>query len=501
MSESNQVHTVKRGLMTASIWNVISNLGTQTATFAIFLILARLLAPSDFGMVAASMAFIDITRGIMLGGIPEALIQRKEWNDDDASAAFWLNLIAGSVFTLLILMTAIVAQEYSSNGITWFVLSALASTLIIDGLRGVHEAHLRRNFRYKVLAVRSVVASVIAGIVGIVIALAGGGVWALVFQRILTSAMQTMIIWSSDVFKPRFVSLRGKNVRDLLKFSTGVLWARSLGQINRRLADIVLAALAGPHVLGLYRVGTRSLDYIMNGTVTPIQSATLSAFARLQDGESRARAYVRSTEFTALTTIPAAIGAGAIAPDFIQFAFGAKWAASAWPMILLSFGIIPMTYMHYFQAAMQAAGRPTAASGPELLRLTAGAIILSIAAPFGLVAASFGEMLRRYIVSPSVILVLRRELGISWRDAFEILGVPAFWSVIMFAAIVACRHTVLADQTILIRLACSVIVGAVVYAGGILLVSRRFTRRIVSSIAPVLPGKFQRLAQALLKLL
>lgn len=501
MSEGNQVDTVKRGLMTASIWNVISNLGTQTATFAIFLILARLLTPSDFGMVAVSMAFIDITRGVMLGGIPEALIQRKEWVEEDASAAFWLNLIAGSVFTLLILIVAIVAQNYASNGQTWFVLAALASTLVIDGLRGVHEAHLRRNFRYKVLAVRSVIASVIAGILGIILAYAGGGVWALVLQRILTSAMQTVIIWSSDVFKPRLVSLRGQNVRDLLKFSTGVLWARSLGQINRRLADIVLGALAGPHVLGLYRVGTRSLDYILNGTVNPIQSATLSAFARLQNSESRARAYVRSTEFTALTTIPAVIGAGAIAPDFIHFAFGAKWAESAWPMILLSFGIIPMTYQHYFQAAMQAAGRPTAASGPELVRLTVGAIILSIAAPFGLVAASYGEMLRRYIVSPSVVYVLRRELGITWRDAIEMVGVPAMWSVIMFAVIVTCRHTILADLPILVRLACSVGIGLVVYAGGIMLISRRFTRRIISSIAPVLPGKFQRPAQALLRLL
>lgn len=501
MSEKKQVDSVKRGLMTASIWNVISNLGTQTATFAIFLILARLLTPSDFGMVAVSMAFIDITRGIMLGGIPEALIQRKEWDDRDASAAFWLNLIAGSIFTLLILIVAIVAQNYSSNGKTWFVLAALASTLVIDGLRGVHEAHLRRNFRYKVLAVRSVAASIIAGVFGVIVAVAGGGVWALVIQRISTSAMQTVIIWSSDVFKPQIVPLRGQNVRDLLKFSTGVLWARSLGQINRRLADVVLGAIAGPHVLGLYRVGTRSLDYILNGTVTPIQSATLSAFARLQSSESRARAYVRSTEFTALTTIPAVIGAGAIAPDFIQFAFGAKWAESAWPMMLLSFGIIPMTYMHYFQAAMQAAGRPTAASGPELFRLIVGAIILSIAAPFGLVVASYGEVLRRYIVSPSVILVLRRELGISWRDAFEMVGVPAFWSVMMFAAIVVCRHTLLTDLPIIVRIACSVSIGMVVYACGILLVSRGFTRRIISTIAPVLPGKFQRFAQALMKLL
>lgn len=487
--------------MTASIWNVISNLGTQTATFAIFLILARLLSPSDFGIVAASMAFIDITRGVMLGGIPEALIQRKDWDDDEASAAFLLNVIAGFIFTSLIIIVAIAAQTYAENGKTWFVLAALASTLLIDGLRGVHEARLRRNFRYKVLAVRSVTASIIAGILGIIVAYAGGGVWALVVQRILTSSMQTLIIWSSDAFKPRLVSLRGEKVQELLKFSMGVLWARSLGQINRRLADLMLAALAGSQILGLYRVGTRSLDYILNATVTPIQSATLSAFARIQNEESRARAYVRSTEFTALTTIPAAIGAGAIAPDFVQFAFGAKWAASAWPMILLSFGIIPMTYMHYFQAAMQAAGRPAAASGPELWRLAVGAVILSIAAPFGLIAASFGEMLRRYVVAPSVIKVLRRELGISWREAVEMVGVPAFWSIIMFAAIFTCRYTVLAEQSIVLRLAISVALGAVVYGLGLLLVSRRFTRRIISSIQPVLPDRFQRPAKALLRLL
>lgn len=485
-----EVHAVKRGLFSASIWSIAANLGTQTATFIIFLILARLLTPSDFGMVAIAMAFIDISRGVMLGGIPEALIQRKEWDEEEASAAFWINMAASLLFLLVILAGALVAATiFHSRSLGWMVLAALSFTLIIDSLRAVHEAHLRRTFSYKLLAKRSVAASILAGIAGIVAAFLGAGVWALVVQRMATSAIQTVVLWSSDVFRPRRVSLRTQSVKDLTRFGTSVLGARLLGQINRRLADFILGNFGGTHLLGLYRVGTRSLDYILSATVSPIQNATLSAFSRLQSSESRARAYVRSTQFTALTTIPAFLGAGAISQDFIIFAFGHKWDASAWPMMMLAFGVIPMTYAHYFQTAMQAAGRPAAASGPELLRLTVGAIILAAAAPFGLIWASSAEALRRYIVAPHIIQVLKRELGLSWRDAFHMVSIPAFWSILMFAVVVLARNTVLISLPIAPRLVICVLMGGAIYAFGMLVVSRGYTRDVWKSIEPAMPKK------------
>jgi PST family polysaccharide transporter len=495
--EPRSAHQVKKKLFSASIWSIVASLGTQGSTFVIFVILARLLEPKDFGLVAFATVFIDLTRGIMLGGIPEALIQRKVWSNAAASTAFWLNILAGGVFSSGLAIIAIAVWYFGSHTLLWPVLAALSTTLMIDGLRSVQEARLRRDFEYKKLAARSIVAAIIGGIAGIVAAVMGAGIWALVINRLTTSIGQTLIVWTASKYRPTLKFDR-QEVGPLLRFSSSVLVGRSLGQLNGRMADLVLGALAGPAVLGFYRVGTRSLYFLEQAAIAPLQATTLSAFSRLGDAQAKIRAYGRFTQLCSTIAFPAYFGAAAIAPDFISVFFGEKWSQSAVVMMAMAFGVIPMMLLAFFQPALQAIGRPRAIIVPEFVRLGIGGVVLSAAAPFGLLFSTLGEVARRYLMLPYSLMVLKKELGISPLALLRGLVVPLLWSMMFLGTIVLLRETLWSQMNPLLRLTLSVPLGATIYCGGLFVFSRPFLRDVFSSLKSGLPGPLQKIGEKIL---
>src|SRR5262249_45653332 len=157
------------------------------------------------------------SRVVMSGGFPEALIQRKEWDETAASTAFWMNIL-GSVILVVIIAgaaSALVAMDGSATLAD--VMLAVSASLVLDALGDVHQAKLRREFGYRTLAVRTVLASVVGGVVGVVLALAGFGVWALVANRIVLSAVQTLVVLLTVSWRPRLVFSRTEG-RALLGF-------------------------------------------------------------------------------------------------------------------------------------------------------------------------------------------------------------------------------------------------------------------------------------------
>ena len=158
--------TIKKLVFSASVWTFAGSLTGQLSSFVIFAILARLLSPYEFGLVAFLALFVDLARGTIVGGIPEALIQRKLWSKSSADTAFWLNIIPTTLFIGITLGWTLLVRQSEQGSVTAWLFLALSITLTIDAARAVHEAHLRRNFGYKLLAVRTALASIFGGVAG-----------------------------------------------------------------------------------------------------------------------------------------------------------------------------------------------------------------------------------------------------------------------------------------------------------------------------------------------
>lgn len=484
--EAGATADVKSRLAGASVWSILSAGATQLSTFAIFVILARLLQPSDFGMVAFAAIFIDLSRSVVLGGIPEALIQRTHWDDDVALTAFWINVLSALGFVLAIGALCLTATAFGLTQLTALVIVALSASLVIDALRAVQEARLRRQFAYRALAARTVGATVIGGVIGVACALLGMGVWALVINRLAVSVFQTAIIWNAVHFVPRLRMVRAE-VRPLVAYGTHVLTSRLVGQMNGRLPEFIIGLTAGAAALGMYRVGSRSLNFLVQTLINPIQSTALSAFSRLESKEAAGRAYSRFTQLCGAFTFPAFLGAAVISEDFIDVFFGEKWHASALIMTILAFAVVSSTLLQFFQPAMQGIGRPKAGISTELVKLTSGAIIVGGLSFFGAAAAAAGDTIRRYVTLPESFRMLKRELGLTSGGLLKGIMPPLLCALAMAGILLTGKWTVLAPCSPQLRLAVLLAAGAIVYPVAMLVFARGFIRDILQSVAGTFP--------------
>lgn len=491
-------HSAKKRLFSASLWSLVASTAGQMGSFLIFVVLARLLTPTDFGTVAFLAIFIDITRGVIVGGIPEALIQRSEWSARAANTAFWLNMSGALGFAMLTLAAAVGLEVAGSGSAMAWLFAGLSLTLVLDAARAVHEAHLRRHFQYKLLAKRTIVATLIGGLAGVGSALVGLGMWALVVQRLVSAGTQTAILWQSSPYRPDLSFERGE-VRPLLTFSSQAMAGRLLGQMNARLPDFVIGFVAGPAALGLFRVASRSLNFLVQSLIMPLQVTTLSTFARLKDRAAVGRAYGRYTQVTALITFPAFFGAAAIAPDFMRVCFGERWLESAPIMAVLAFAVVPRTLLYFFQPAMQAIGLPRRTIAPELRRMGSGAVVVTLCAFAGPLAAAAGDTARHYWSLPQSLRIIHRELGTRPASLMRGISRPMVCSLLMLLSLVLLQFTLLKGWAPLPRLVVCVASGGVLYALLLGLLARAFLVDVLGSARDGLPGRARVVADRLIR--
>ena len=203
-------------------WAAVQNWGSQFGALIVFLVLARLLTPEDFGLVALANVFLAFVQVFLNQGFPQALIQRKNLEPEHIDTAFWTNIAVGVVLAIAGMIAAPwVSAAFDRTALTpilrWFSL-----LLVVSSLVDVQQALLERAFAYRYLAVRSLLGLLISGVVGITLALSGAGVWSLVAQQLIYETVGMLVLWRASDWRPQFrFSMR--HFQDLFKF-----WAQHL---------------------------------------------------------------------------------------------------------------------------------------------------------------------------------------------------------------------------------------------------------------------------------
>jgi PST family polysaccharide transporter len=489
--------SIRGKVLSSSLWSIAGTGATMMSSFIVFALMARLLQPMDFGLVAFAALFIDLARGLMYGGLPDALVQRKEWDETAASTAFWMNLASGIGFAAAVAAIATpLAYLYGSASLAEIFL-LLSASLVIDSARGVHEAKLRRDFGYKVLTIRTVIASFISGIVGVAMAFAGFGVWALVAQRLVAAALQTIIILRTVSWMPKFVFSKSE-CAGLFEFGVNMMGAGLLAQLNGRVADLVVGVILGPVALAFFRVGSRALNFLIALTIKPLQTTALSAFSRLKDAPAIGGAYLRLTRATAFVSFPVFLGAAAIAPDFVMVCFGRQWEASGPIMAALALVVVPSTLLYFTPPALVALGRTRLILVSNLAMLVLNAIAALATVSFGVVAVAAGQSVRAHVTAPFALGMLQKGVGLPIGKSLRSIVEPGIAAALMGATVVAARLYALEHLSPILRLSICVILGAVVYACLLLTVARRCTVETMLELTPHLPDAIRRPAERLI---
>jgi len=312
-------------------WSAISQVGRQATQLLTTIILARLLSPSDFGLVGMAMVvigFINIFKDL---GTAAAVIQRKELSEALLSSIFWVNAGFGALAMIVLFLIAPFGGLLYRELRVVAVLQVLSMSFFISGLGILHQALLERSLSFNSLAKLETASVLVGAIVGIGLAFADAGVWSLVFQSLTTAIVATVLLWLLSSWRPQW-AFRWSEVRAISRFSLNLTGYSIFNYFARNADYLLIGRYLGAQDLGYYTLAYRILLFPLQNITAVIGRVMYPVLSTMQDDNRRfASAYLKVIGAIALITFPLMTGLLALAEPFVLTFFGQTWR----PVILL----------------------------------------------------------------------------------------------------------------------------------------------------------------------
>jgi len=309
-------------------WTILAKIGKQLLQFFITIILARLLTPKDFGLVGMVIVFTGFATLFGELGFGAALIQKEKLEERHYSSIFWLNLLAGLILTVIIIAVApIVAAFYNEPRLTALTMF-IALNFLINSLNIVQNAVLYRTMDFRALALIEVTTMIVSGMVAIVLAMKGFGVWSLVWQTLIASSITAVLFWWVSDWRPHLIFDR-LAVAELLKFSTNLLGFKVFNYWERNGDNMLIGKYIGSDGLGIYARAYTTMLLPLCQITDILTRVMFPVLSRIQNDKPRVKCiYLRAVAMIALITFPMMMGLLVVAEHFVLALYGPKWAAA-----------------------------------------------------------------------------------------------------------------------------------------------------------------------------
>lgn len=421
-------------------WSAVQKWGNQVISFGVFFVLARLLQPEDFGLVAMAAVFTAFIQIFLDQGLSQAIVQRADLQPDHLDTAFWVSILTGGLLTIIgILLSGIIARIFDEPRLQP-VVAWMSLTFFLASLTSTQMAILQRELNFKVLATRTLLASLCGGVVGMTAAWLGYGVWSLIAKELVGAAVGVIVLWRVSSWRPGWrVSTRHFN--DLFGFGINLVGIRVLSFLNQRSDDFLIGYFLGPTALGYYAVAYR-LIFILVSTVTGItESVTFSTFSRLQQQPERLRqAYYQVIEFTALFSFPTFIGLALLAPQVVPIVFGEQWLPSVSLLQILAFAGLVITAMNPNGSVLYAMGKPSWVFGLMLVGTIVNICGFIVVVQHGVIAVAAVFAFVQYGFVPVWFYLMHRALSIKLTNYIKLFLTPLVGSLTLILLTLIFRY-------------------------------------------------------------
>jgi O-antigen/teichoic acid export membrane protein len=476
---------LRRKVVSGLFWSLTQAWFNQGMVLVVFVLLARLLAPEDFGAVAIATVLIGVLTLFVQQGFATSIIQRKDLEPGHLNAAFWMNLLSGLIFaSVAVTLAGPVAAFYGLPELVW-VIRLLALNLIIGALAQVQSALLSKHFKFKALAIRTLIATAVGGAVGLILAYRGYGVYSLVGQQIVTNAVALAVLWAATTWIPG-VRMSGRHIRDLWGFGSHVFGASLLNMVRKRSDVLVVSIFFGPVVTGFYTVAMKPIFMVVTMFTKVVSKVALPAFSTLQDSPERlAHALSLALKIVAIFFLPVVLLLVLHGDLVIIRLFGEAWAPSANLVGILAFWGVAQAVLVLFAQAVVAKGRPGLVFGLTGVLAAGCPLLMVAAAPWGVQAVAVINVVFHLLVAFGFFFVVRKTIGVSGRQLLYELRSPLIAASGLTVIAVGLQGVLSADW----QLAVGFLVGLSVYGIIILAVERLSPRRILEAVRVGLPAR------------
>ncbi|MCI8834626.1 MAG: lipopolysaccharide biosynthesis protein [Ruminococcus sp.] len=379
------------------IWRLLERCGAQGVTLIVSVILARLLAPSDYGVISLIMVFITILEVFIDSGLGNALIQKKDADEIDFSTVFYFNLGMCSILYIGLFTMAPVIANFYSNDVLVLVIRVLGMSLLISGLKNVQQAYVSRNLIFKKFFFATIGGTVTSAVIGIVIAYLGGGVWALVFQGLSNQLIDTMILWIIVKWRPVKV-FSWRRFKKLFSYAWKLLVSSFIDTIYQKLRQLLIGKIYSTADLAYYNQGQQIPYAVVSNINASIDSVLLPAIASVQDSKENVKKMTRrAIKTSSYIMTPFMIGIFVIAEKLVELLLTEKWLPCVFFLQIscISFIFTPINTANI--NAIKAIGRSEIILKIEILKKVVGCVIILFTIFGGIKAIAMGLLLSNVV--------------------------------------------------------------------------------------------------------
>lgn len=366
-------------------WKFGERILAQLISFVVSVVLARLMLPEHYGVVAMVTVFINIANVFVTSGLSTALIQKKEATEDDFSTIFWCTLLISILIYLILFLAAPLISVFYSEPSLVLILRVFAIKIIISALNSVQHSYVSRKMLFRKFFFSTLAGTIISGIVGIVLALKGYGVWALIFQYLTNSVIDTAVLFFTISWRPTFV-FNLASAKDLVSFGWKVLAADLIGSIYNNLRQLLIGHSYSASDLAFYNKGKQMPELISNNIDTSISSVLFPAMSNHNDDIEKVKQLTRqSIELTSYIVFPLLFGLMFTAKPLIFVLLTDKWADSIIYLQIICIARALMTVSNANLQAMKAIGRSDTVLRLEFIKKPIGLLMILVAMRYGVV--------------------------------------------------------------------------------------------------------------------
>ena len=324
MSEQTNQSLGQKSLQGAK-WSGISRLvqqGLQTVSVAV---LARLLSPGDYGIMAMSGFFVNLLQQLGDLGTGSAIVQREDLSPRLTTSLFWVNVGLGLVGAILIWITAPLVAGYYHETKVIPVLSLLALAFPATGIGIVPQSLLIRHMEYRKLCIAEVGTAVLSTTIAITFAWKGAGVWSLVAGSLTLSIVSNLWMWALSGWHPQWLMDWGE-IRSVFRYSFNLTGSVIVNYISRNTGHLIVGRYLGPIALGYYQMAYSLLLYPLQALSSVLGRVVFATFSRMQSDPQRLRsAFLRYLTLLAALNGPVFLGLMVVAGPLVTVFLGAKW--------------------------------------------------------------------------------------------------------------------------------------------------------------------------------
>lgn len=385
--------SVKEDTIKSVKWTAVEKVSVQGIQFLLGLIMARLLTPEDYGIVGMLSIFIAISSTFIDSGFSSALIRKNDRTEEDFCTVFYFNIIIAIICYALLFVAAPWVADFFHIPLLCPILRIQSIALILNSLIGVQTAKLTIDLNFKALAQRSVIASLLSGILGVILAYFGWGVWALVAQTLLCSLINLIFIWIYCRWAPS-KEFNKASFRYLWNFGSKLLASGLLNTIYSNLSPLVIGRYFSARDLGVYSRGSQLASYPSSITTDVLGKVTYPILAKIQDDESHLiHVYRKYICVTSMIIFFGCVLMAAVAKPLVLFVLTAKWKSCIIYLQIFCFAIMFDHICKINLNLLEVKGRSDLFFRLEVIKKIISVAILFASIPFGVIGICVSKVI------------------------------------------------------------------------------------------------------------